>query len=99
MPRGEGEYAVAAKWYHRRSDGDGVLRRGPTQAEIEAIQRNIPGVIIHPVVREGQRLSDLPAQDSYSYELAQVFVAAGDIAEMEEKYNRAAGELTFEIDD
>lgn len=42
-------------------------------------------------------VSHLPGQDSYSYELAQVFVAADSVAEMEEKYDRAVAELTFEF--
>lgn len=46
--------------------------RVPTRAEIEEIQRRIPGTIVLPQVQEGTRLSDLPEQDSYSYAVAYV---------------------------
>ena len=97
MPRGEGPHRIAASWYHRRFT-DGVLRRGPSPQEIERIEREIPGVRLTPVPREGQRLSDLPAQDSYSFELTDVVVGAEDEAELEATYERAVSALTYEFD-
>jgi hypothetical protein len=96
MPRGKGPYGIAAKWYHRRFS-DGVLRRGPSQEEIARIEREIPGVQLAPVPHEGQRLSDLPAQDSYSYELTDVTVGARDEAELIDKYERAVSALTYDF--
>ncbi|MFC4000522.1 acetyl-CoA carboxylase biotin carboxylase subunit family protein [Prauserella oleivorans] len=98
-PSGQGEYGIAAKWYHRRFDGDAVVRRVPTEEEIQRIQDDIPGVIIDIVPEEGQRLSDMPGQDSYSYELAHVFVGARDEADLEDKYQRVIGALRFEFDE
>jgi hypothetical protein len=97
LPRGKGPYEIAAKWYHRRFT-DGVLRRGPTREEIARIEREIPGVRLSPVVREGQRLSELLGQDSYSFELTDVIVGARDEAELVAKYERAVGALTYEFD-
>ena len=96
MPRGAGPYEIAAKWYHRRFS-DGVLRHGPTAEEIARIECEIPGVHVAPVPAEGQRLSDLEAQDSYSYELTDVIVGAGDEAELVAKYERAVDLLTYEF--
>jgi hypothetical protein len=96
MPRGKGPYGIAAKWYHRRFD-DGVLRRGPSPEEIARIEREIPGVRLSPVPREGQRLSELPAQDSYSFELTDVIVGARDEAALEANYERAVSALTYEF--
>ncbi|WP_214370997.1 acetyl-CoA carboxylase biotin carboxylase subunit family protein [Pseudonocardia sp. H11422] len=98
MPHGKGEYGIAAKWYHRRFR-DGVLLRGPRLEEIERIQQEIPGVRISSVPREGQRLSDLRAQDSYSYELTDVVIGARDEAELVEKYERVVGSLRYEFAD
>jgi len=98
LPRGKGPYEIAAKWYHRRFS-DGVLRRLPTPDEIAGIEREIPGVRLAPVPVEGQRLSELPAQDSYSYELTDVIVGARDEAELEDKYERAVGALNYEFGD
>jgi hypothetical protein len=97
LPRAKGPYAIAAKWYHRRFE-DGVLRRGPTPEEVARIEREIPGVRVTPVPREGQRLSELLGQDSYSFELTDVIVGAQDEAELEAKYERAVGVLTYEFD-
>lgn len=98
MPRGKGSYGIAGKWYHRRFT-DGVVTRVPTAEEIAQIQRDLPGVRITPVPSEGQRLSDLPAQDSYSYELTDVIVGARDEAEMIETYERAVAALDYRFDD
>jgi hypothetical protein len=97
LPRGKGPYAIAAKWYHRRFS-DGVLRRGPTPEEIARIEREIPGVRVTPVAREGQRLSELLGQDSYSFELADLIVGARDEPELVAKYERAVSALTYEFD-
>lgn len=96
LSRGEGPYEIAAKWYHRRFE-DGVLRRGPSAEEVTRIEREIPGVRVTPVLEEGQRLSELLGQDSYSFELTDVVVGACDEAELETKYERAVGALTYEF--
>ena len=98
MPRDKGEYRIGAKWYHRRFT-DGVVRRLPTREEIEQIQRDIPGVVVDLVPQEGQRLSDMDAQDSYSFELAFVYVGADSEAELKEKYQRTIDSLHFEFEE
>jgi hypothetical protein len=97
LPRGQGRYGIAAKWYYRRFD-DAVVTRVPTAGEIEDLQRDIPGVTIDIIPGEGQRLSELPAQDSYSYELADLFIGAADEKELKEKYDRCVGALRFGFD-
>ncbi|PXY26978.1 ATP-grasp domain-containing protein [Prauserella muralis] len=92
----EGPYGIAAKWYHRRFS-DALVRRVPTAAEIEKVQRDLPGVIVDIVPSEGMRLSDLPGQDSYSFELAHVFAGARDEAELKDKYERCIAALPFEF--
>jgi hypothetical protein len=94
LPRGQGRYGIAAKWYCRRLD-DALVTRIPTAEEIDALQRDIPGVTIDIVAGEGERLSDMPAQDSYSYELADLFVGAVNEEELKEKYDRCVAALRF----
>ncbi|MGH3976650.1 MAG: hypothetical protein ACRDS9_25520 [Pseudonocardiaceae bacterium] len=48
---------------------------------------------------EGDRLSELLGQDSYSYILANIYVGAQGEAELVEKYQRCVQALPFEIDD
>ncbi|MEV6905172.1 ATP-grasp domain-containing protein [Amycolatopsis sp. NPDC051372] len=96
---GAGPYGIAGRWYLRRFSGDAVVTRVPTAAEITALQDQLGGVEISMSPKEGQRLSELPEQDSYSYELAQFLIAANSEQEMEQKYQRCVDELRFEFDD
>jgi hypothetical protein len=96
LPRGEGPYAVAAKWFPRRFS-DGVARRAPTAAEIGQAEQDIPGTTIEVIVAAGDRLSDLPDQDSYSYGLANIHVGARDEDELIDKYERCLAALPFEF--
>ncbi len=98
FPRGKGRYAVAAKWFVRRFT-DGIVRRHPAPEEIEAIQHIVPGTTIDLTVHAGDRLSDLHEQDSYSYQLASVFIGAADEAELTAKFDQVVAALLFDIDD
>ncbi len=99
LPHRQGRWGIAAKWYHRRFR-DGLLLRGPTQEEIERVQREIPGVAVHPVAQEGRRLSESPhPRDSYSFELTDIIVAADDEADLVDKYERTIAALRYEFDD
>ncbi|MBB4935033.1 biotin carboxylase [Lipingzhangella halophila] len=97
VPHREGPYDVAAAWFLRRF-ADGMVRHVPTSEEIARVERTIPGVRVQVEVREGQRLSEKHGQDSYSYELARVYVGADDEAGMREKYAACVEELPFEFD-
>lgn len=98
LPHRRGEYDFAGKWFLRRFS-DGVVRRVPTADEIAEIQRSIPGVAVEIIPTEGERLSELPGQDSYSYELANIFVGASDEADLTDKYDRCVDALHFEFHD
>jgi hypothetical protein len=93
-----GEYRIAGKWYLRRFS-DGLVTRVPTCDEVAAVQERIDGTQIEIVPKAGQRLSDLPEQDSYSFELAHLFVAAGSEREMVEKYEACVAALPFEFEE
>ncbi|KAF4407527.1 MULTISPECIES: acetyl-CoA carboxylase biotin carboxylase subunit family protein [Streptomyces] len=97
LPRGKGPYRTAAKWYYRRFE-DGVARRVPTPEEVARLESEIPGVKIEIVPEEGQRLSGMPGQDSYSFELAHIFIGADSETELCEKYERCTDALHFEFD-
>ncbi|WP_024874154.1 ATP-grasp domain-containing protein [Saccharomonospora piscinae] len=98
MPHREGGYAVAAKWFLRRFH-DGVVRRVPSADEIAAVERDLGGVTVELTTEPGTRLSEQYARDSYSYELADIHVAADGEAELIGKYERCVASLRFEIDD
>ena len=94
--KGEGRFAISARWYLRRFS-DGVLLRGPSDEDIAAVERDFDGVTVQRRARDGARLSELPTQDSYSYELAELVVGANSVAELEEKYERCVAALPFEF--
>ncbi|GAA3764712.1 ATP-grasp domain-containing protein [Salinactinospora qingdaonensis] len=98
FPHRQGRYAVAAKYFLRRFT-DGFVRSVPSRDEVARVQRELPGTIVDVVAREDQWLSELPSQDSYSFELARVFVAAHDENELRAKYEQCVARLPFTVDD
>lgn len=98
MPTGEGPYGAAGRFWMRHFN-DAVVRKAPDRARLEQVQEEIPGVSFDMVVEEGTRLSELPHQDAYSYELAVMVVAARDHEELQAKYERVVEALAFELDD
>ncbi|WP_199725956.1 acetyl-CoA carboxylase biotin carboxylase subunit family protein [Nocardiopsis sp. Huas11] len=99
LPAGGGEYAVAGQWFHRRFAEDGVPVRVPTDEEVRALEESLPGVSIEIVPELGRPLTDLTAQDSYSFELAKITIGAQDGVEMRAKFERCVEELNFEFED
>jgi hypothetical protein len=93
-----GEYDVAAKWFLRRFE-DGVVRRAPTPEEVRTIEGEIPGVKIDIAAEQGSRLSEMSFQDSYSYELADIYIGARDESELEAKYHQCVDALRFEFEE
>lgn len=93
-----GEYAFAAKWFLRRFT-DGYVHSVPSDEVVERIQQQIPGLQLEVTARPGEWLSDLPGQDSYSFELADVFVGASGPEEAKRMYQECKAELHFDIQD
>ncbi|AJZ83324.1 MULTISPECIES: ATP-grasp domain-containing protein [Streptomyces] len=92
LPYRAGPYRMAAKWYYRWF-ADGVVHDTPVDEEIERIEREIPGVRIDVVPGEGQRLSRMDQQDSYSFELAHIFTGGDSEEDLREKYDRCVAAL------
>ncbi|MBT2490978.1 ATP-grasp domain-containing protein [Streptomyces sp. ISL-96] len=98
LPHRAGPYEVAAKWYYRWF-ADGAAHQVPTPEDIARIEREIPGVRVDVVPDEGQRLSETPHQDSYSYELAHIFTGGNSEKELREKYDRCVAALGLAFDE
>jgi hypothetical protein len=77
LPYREGPFRCAAKFYERAFQ-DGVVRSVPSRERIKEIEGRFPGAAVHVRVRPGTRLSDLGRQESYSYELAWIYMGAAD---------------------
>lgn len=94
FPVFEGPYKHASKFMVREYENARVTHV-PSDDEIAAIEKDIPGVKIQLHVEKGMWLSELPPQDqdSYSYETAVLFVGAANRGEMFDKYRRALSRL------
>lgn len=97
MPHGEGQFRVASKCIVPRYE-DGIVRSVPTEEDIARLQEHIPGIEVRIDVATGQRLSDLPNQDAYRYELATLFIGAGSIEELERRHREGIELLPFTFD-
>ncbi|MFP4513164.1 MAG: acetyl-CoA carboxylase biotin carboxylase subunit family protein [Acidimicrobiales bacterium] len=85
MPSGAGEYACAAKFF-LRCWHDATVMSVPTPEEIAALEEIVPGTSIQLHVTAGDRLSELPDQDSYSFELGEVHIGADTDADLRHKF-------------
>ncbi len=98
LPPGGGRYRTAAKWYYRWF-GEGRVHQVPTAEEIAAIERDIPGVHIDMVPTEGQLLSSVKGQDSYSYEVAHIFTGGDDEDDLRRKFDACVAALGLSFDE
>jgi len=96
FPRPEGRFPMAAK-FMPRVYGDAKVTRVPSEAEIEAIHRHYPELIVHVYVEEGMWLSELRGQDMYSYEIADLFIGAADEPELHAKFRETMQLLDFQF--
>lgn len=96
FPKGRGEYRCAGK-FHLRTFEDGRVGRVPSSGEIQSIQKEYPGLLVHLEVREGQRLSDIWKHDSYSYVLATCHLGAENRERLLETFDAVVERLDFEI--
>ncbi|MFY0991829.1 ATP-grasp domain-containing protein [Halomonas sp. C05BenzN] len=99
MPSRQGEFPIAAKFFHRVFFTDAVVTRVPTDAELAELRADFPGCQIAVQVEEGQRLSSLPEQDAYSFALAHVYLGASSAEQLLADYDQLAARLVFEFDD
>jgi biotin carboxylase len=96
FPHRQGRFRCAGKFFVRRHE-DALVRRVPDEAEQQRLAQAIPGTLVKVHVREGMRLSELPNQDSYSFEVADLFVGADNEDELVGKSHRAAEMLAFDF--
>jgi hypothetical protein len=96
VPHRKGQYAAAAKWSVRRFS-DGFVRRVPTDDEVADLERQCPGTTIEILAHEGNRLSNMAGQDSYSYELAVIHTGGKDDEELTATYEHCVQTLRFDV--
>ena len=93
-----GRYTCAAKFMLRRYS-DTVLQRAPNAAEIAQLERDFPDSKIVVTAQENQSLSEQLVNDSYSYEIADIWLGAQSQPALLKTYQRLAERLHFEFSD
>ncbi len=92
-----GEFQRAGHFMLRTFE-DGLVKAVPSEQEIQRIAEQMPGTVVRLHVKPELRLSELSGQDSYSYELASIYIGGRDQSELLEKYDRCLAQLHFDIE-
>ncbi len=96
FPHREGEFRCAAKFFLRQFD-DAVVSSVPDADRIRKVRQQIPGTWVRVNVEQGTRLAHLREQDSYSYDVAWIFVGGDSPRELTERYRRCVDLLGLEF--
>ena len=75
-----------------------MVRAMPTAAELDRVRARYPEARFRPLAEPGERLRDSHHYDSYSYELGDLFLGAGNQRELLEKYRDCMAMLSFEVE-
>lgn len=97
VPHRQGDHAVAAK-YFLRTTRDGIVRSVPSAEAMTAVEKRFPDTRHELAVAPGTRLSTLPIQESYSYELGRVFIGADDHEALAARLGEISEMLQFDIE-
>ncbi|MBW3591484.1 MAG: ATP-grasp domain-containing protein [Actinobacteria bacterium] len=94
----QGKFPCAAKFF-LRAFSDGVVEHVADPERIEQIPLEVPGTRVELQVKPGDRLSEMPHQESYSYELAWIYAAGESESEILEKIDAVVDRLDIRIDE
>lgn len=94
FPFRRGRFNCAAKFF-LRTFNDATVTHVPTDRELNRLKQIFPGTLIEVMVKEGDRLSALPGQDSYSYLLAQIHIGGRNTRDLLRKFTECRNLLPF----
>jgi CRISPR/Cas system CMR-associated protein Cmr3 (group 5 of RAMP superfamily) len=85
FPHRQGKFNVAGKFFLREWE-DAFVEKVPSPEVVQRIEQELlPDSSIQIVAHEGQYLSDLMDQDSYSYRVALLWLGGADKQDLERK--------------
>jgi biotin carboxylase len=93
----KGKHRIASNFMLRTYES-GRVKQVPTQEEIKNLQEKYPEMALKIHVKDGMHLSELYGQDSYSFEVANIYLGARNQEELLEKYHDCIEHLTFDIE-
>lgn len=97
FPHRQGKHNVAAKFMWRVFH-DSLVTHVTSDAELEAIHAQFPSAEIQLHIAAGQRLSSLIDQDSYSYEVAVIFLGGRNQKALLAKYREVQDAMHIELE-
>lgn len=97
FPHRQGRYKLAAKFMWREYQ-DAVVNKVPTKEELRVISKRFPSAEIQLHIDEGMHLSALKDQDSYSYEIAVIFLADNTQKELLHKYHTVQQAIHLDLE-
>lgn len=97
FPYRAGNFATAAKFMIRRFN-NGRVSRVPDKRSVDRVKEIYPETDVLINVHEGMWLTDLKDQDSYSYEIADLYMGAESHERLLGNYDKALRMLPFQID-
>lgn len=98
MPHRQGRHRYAAKFFYRKFE-DAIVEHVPDNEAVERIRQQVPDTMIRVNVSEGTKLWHLREQDSYSYDIAWIFVAGNTRQELHSRYRECVDALDFRFSD
>jgi biotin carboxylase len=96
FPHRQGHHRVAAKFMLRVFE-DGLVEQVPHDEDIRQLKQRFPDALMRVLTEEGTRLAHMPYQDSYSFEIAEIFLGAGSQRELLANYRTALEMLPFRL--
>jgi biotin carboxylase len=96
FPHRQGHHRVAAKFMLRVFE-DGLVKQVPHDEDIRRLKQRFPDALMRVLTKEGTRLAHMSYQDSYSFEIAEIFLGAGSQRELLAKYRTALEMLPFRL--
>ena len=93
-----GSCSVAAKYFVRR-ERDATVTDVPDEQRLDTLEQRYAPCAIEILVEPGDRLSELPDQEPYSYLVAYVHLGAEDERQLAERYDALLAELDLGFDE
>lgn len=93
----KGNHRIASNFMLRTYE-PGKVKGVPSEKQIENLKAKYPELNLKIHIKEGMHLNELYGQDSYSFEIANLFLGARNQEELLEKYHDCVENLSFEIE-
>ena len=92
----KGNHRIASNFMLRTYE-PGRVKKVPSEQEIDQLKKKYPELELKIHIKPDMHLTELYGQDSYSFEVANIFLGARNQEELLEKYHDCVENLTFDI--